>query len=102
MPQSATPSNLEFLTKKAKENLAQRLSIAITEINLVEAKEVTWANSSLGCPQEGMMYAEVLTPGYLILLQVNRQNYEYHAGKSPDVFLCENPTPPVEGMPDNT
>jgi hypothetical protein len=94
--------NLESLIAKAKEDLAQRLSISATHIKVVDAKAVTWSNSSLGCPQPGMMYAEVLTAGYLIVLNTNNHDYEYHAGKGPDVFYCENPLPPVEGMPDNT
>lgn len=104
MPIPVTPNtpNLQSLIDKAKNDLAQRLSISITQINVVDAKAVTWSNSSLGCPQPGMAYAEVLTPGYLILLNANGQNYEYHAGKGPDVLYCENPLPPVEGMPDNT
>ncbi len=96
-----TPS-LQNLIKKAKEDLAQHLSITVTQINVLDAREVTWSNSSLGCPQPGMLYAEVLTPGFLILLSANGQDYEYHAGKGSDVFYCENPLPPVEGMPDNT
>lgn len=97
----ATP-NLQSLIEKAKDDLAQRLSISITQINIMDAKEVTWSNSSLGCPQPGMLYADVLTPGYLILLSANGQDYEYHAGKSSAIFYCENPLPPVEGMPGNT
>ena len=97
----ATP-NLQSLIEKAKDDLAQRLSIAITQINIVDAKEATWSNSSLGCPQPGMLYADVLTPGYLILLSANGQDYEYHAGKGSVIFYCENPLPPVEGMPGNT
>jgi hypothetical protein len=49
-----------------------------------------------------MMYAEVLTPGYLILLEANGQEYEYHAGKNSDAFYCDNPTPPVPGMSGDT
>jgi hypothetical protein len=69
---------------------------------VIDAKDVIWPNSALGCPQSGMMYAEVLTPGYLILLHAEGQDYEYHAGKNSDPFLCENPTPPVPGMAGDT
>jgi hypothetical protein len=98
---TSTPdiSGMENLIEKAKNNLAQRLSVSISEINLVDAKAVTWPNASLGCPQEGMFYAEVLTPGYLILLSTGGMEYEYHAGRSMEVFYCENPTPPVPGLP---
>jgi len=94
--------DLQDLIEKAKENLAQRLSIPSSQIDLLEAADVVWSNASLGCPQPGMMYADVLTPGYLILLNANGQEYEYHASKSSDVFLCENPIPPVPGMPGDT
>ena len=104
MPQNnPDPSpSLQNLIEQAKEDLAQRLSTSATEITVVDARDVVWSNSSLGCPQPGMLYAEVLTPGYLILLNANRQDYEYHAGKSSDAFYYERPDPPVEGMPDNT
>jgi hypothetical protein len=102
IPSTPAAPNLQSLIEKAKDDLAQRLSISVDQINGIDVKSVIWSNSSLGCPQPGMAYAEVLTPGYLILLSANNQNYEYHAGKGSDIFLCENPLPPVDGMPDNT
>lgn len=99
---SNMPSNLQNLIEQAKADLATRLSVSITDIIVLEAKEVAWSNSSLGCPQPGMAYADVITLGYLIRLNANNQDYEYHAGKSSEVFLCENPTPPVPDMPGDT
>ena len=101
---SSTPVSpqLQNLIDKAKGDLTQRLSISENEIILVKARDVVWPDSSLGCPQPGMMYAEVLTPGYLILLEATGQKYEYHAGKSSDIFLCEKPTPPVPGISGET
>jgi len=93
---------LQNLIEQAKADLAQRLSISSTDIIVLDAKVVAWSNSSLGCPQPGMAYADVITPGYLIVLQFNHQVYEYHAGKNLEVFLCDDPSPPIEGMPDNT
>jgi len=101
-PVTPSPSSLQNLTKKAIEDLAQQLSIPETQIQLVEARDVIWTDSSLGCPQPGMAYADVLTSGYLILLNVNGQSYEYHAGKNSNVFHCSDPLPPVENMSDNT
>ncbi|MGD8402485.1 MAG: hypothetical protein PVJ21_02415 [Anaerolineales bacterium] len=99
MTQVPIPSGLQGLIDKAKEELSQRLSIELTEISLTKAEEVVWSNASLGCPQPGMVYAEVLTPGYLILLEVNNMVYEYHASRGTEVIYCENPMPPVEGTP---
>jgi hypothetical protein len=97
----STP-RLQGLVEKAKEDLAKRLSIHLTEIVVVEAAEVTWPDSSLGCPQNGMAYAEVLTQGYLIRLEYAKKQYEYHAGKGTEATYCPNPTAPVPGTPGNT
>lgn len=102
MPQSTPFPSLEILITTATEDLARRLSIPISEIVLLDAQAVTWSDSSLGCPQPGMLYTDVLTSGYLILLSVNNKNYEYHTGRGSDIFLCENPTPPVPGLPGDT
>jgi hypothetical protein len=96
----ATPE-LQGLIEKAKDDLAKRLSIRVTEITLIEATGVIWPDSSLGCPQKGRAYAQVLTPGYLILLEFMNYKYEYHAGKGPEVIYCINPTSPVPGTPGN-
>jgi len=95
------PSNLQNLIEKAREDLTQRLSIPVSQINLVEAKDVVWPDSSLGCPESGMAYAEHLTPGYLIILNAVDKDYEYHASRGTLVIYCENPTPPVPGKPDD-
>jgi hypothetical protein len=102
MPTSLpTPADtgIQNLIEKAKEDLAQRLAVSANEINLVEATSVTWPDSSLGCPQKGMVYTQVLTSGYLILLEANGNMYEYHANRNTYVIFCENPSPPVPGTP---
>jgi hypothetical protein len=103
-PTPSTPSdiNLQILIDKAKEDLTRRLSISAAQIDLVEAADVMWSDSSLGCPQKGMVYADVLTPGYLIVLSVNSEEYEYHTSKGTEMVYCENPNPPVPGMPGDT
>ena len=35
------------------------------------------------------MYAQVITPGYLITLEANGQQYEYHTNETNVVVLCE-------------
>ena len=90
---------LDHLVNLAEQDLAERLSIDISQITVIEAKHVVWSDSSQGCPQPGMMYAQVLTPGYLILLSAHNIYYEYHSGQDGEVFYCENPTPPVPGEP---
>jgi hypothetical protein len=92
-------AGLQNLIDKAIADLAQWLSIPATQIKVVEATLVVWPDSSLGCPQPGMAYAQVLTPGYLILLEADGKLYEYHANRDTYVIFCENPSPPVPGTP---
>jgi hypothetical protein len=101
-PSSPTPSasGLEGLIEKAREDLAQRLSISPDQISLVEAAGVVWPDSSMGCPQPGMQYLQVPEDGALIILQADGNMYEYHRGGRRGLFLCEkkykNPSPPPQ------
>ena len=90
-----TPANaaMQSVIEKAKEDLVQRLSISVAEINLIEITEVEWSDSSLGCPQPGMEYLQVITPGYLIRLEANETQYEYHSNKDTYVVFCEKQNP---------
>ena len=94
LPTTPSPvdAGLQSLIEQAKQDLAQRLSIPITQISLVEAKNVVWPDASLGCPQPGMAYIQVPKDGSLIVLQANGINYEYHYGGNRGLFLCEKPT----------
>ncbi len=84
----ASSTGLESLVEQAKRDLAQRLSIEITEISLIETREVVWPDASLGCPQPGMVYTQVPVNGFLIRLGVGKEMYFYHSGGSEAAFLC--------------
>jgi hypothetical protein len=73
---------------QARQDLIGRLNVASDKISLVKAEAVQWPDSSLGCPEPGMMYAQVITPGYRVVLDYAGKEYEYHAGNN-RVTLCE-------------
>ena len=73
----------------AKQDLAQKLGVKEQAIELVgPVEKVTWPDSSLGCPEPGMMYAQMLTRGYRFKLQSGGEIYEYHASEQ-SVKLCK-------------
>ena len=84
LPAAAEPS-----VKMARADLAQRVGLAPEAIKLVSAEGVEWSDASLGCPQPGMMYAQVITPGFLVMLEAGGQTYEYHTDMGRFVVLCE-------------
>ena len=64
----------------AMADLAARLSVNPAAITVTVVEPIDWPDASLGCPQPGMMYAQVVTPGYRIVLEVDGKSYEYHIG----------------------
>lgn len=81
------PPGSEDAVQLAKEDLARRLDLSSDVIDVVSVEEVEWPDTSLGCPQPGMMYAQVITPGYCVVLGAEGQIYEYHSGGR-QVVLC--------------
>ncbi len=73
--------------KLAIADLAQRLGLPESAINVRTVESVEWPDASLGCPRPGMMYAQVVTPGYRIVLEAGGKLYEYHTSQS-HVMLC--------------
>jgi hypothetical protein len=72
--------------------LAGQLAIPAKEIQVLEVEAVEWPDASLGCPQPGMMYAQVITPGYRVRLRAGEATYTLHTdGKR--AVSCTAPTP---------
>lgn len=97
MPPSST--GIQHLVEQAKEDLAQRLSISVSQISFVKATEVVWPDASLGCPQPDMLYKQVPEDGALIVLKAQRKTFEYHSGGTRGLFLCETPPTKTEKPP---
>ena len=79
--------------ERAIDDLATRQGADRSQVIVESVEDVEWRDSSLGCPQPGMMYAQVITPGFRIVLQLNGARYTYHGDLSRRVTLCENPRP---------
>jgi len=88
----STPDRLGLL---AATDLADRLDIAVEDVEIVEVEEVTWSDASLGCPQKDFQYPQVLTPGVRIALSARGSTYAYHAGSGRDPFYCVDPQTPA-------
>jgi hypothetical protein len=76
------------ITQNVIADLSAKLGIDTNQIKVIAFEEVTWRDSSLGCPQPGMAYLQVLSEGYRIVLQANGQNYDYHTNMNNQFVLC--------------
>jgi hypothetical protein len=74
-------------------DLATRLGVPASAISVDEVTSATWPNGALGCPKPGIMYSQIVTPGYRIILSTNGRIYEYHSGRGSYVVAC-TPTGP--------
>lgn len=73
----------------AQKELATRLGIPAADIRLVTAEPVDWPDTSLGCPQPGMAYAQVITPGFRLVLAAGQAIYEYHSDYAGHFATCK-------------
>ena len=67
--------------QKAKQDLANRLSINEQDIDSVSVDEKEFPDMSLGAPVEGEMSAQMISSGWEIKLNAASKNYEYRADK---------------------
>jgi len=69
----------------AKTRLAAHLSITEDSIRVVSAEAVDWSDACIGIHEPGQMCAQVITPGYTIMVDVDGQSYELHTNTSGSV-----------------
>ena len=81
---AATPQTLTGLQVEARQVLADRLSVPAAGLELVSDEPVQWGDTSLGCPQAGMFYAQVITPGHRITFRQGDDTYEVHTASGED------------------
>ena len=92
---AATPSSTggagELAQERAAELLAGELGVAVAGLKVVSTTAMTWSDVSLGCPQPDMGYAQVVTPGYLVLFR-DSEGTEYKVHTNEDgssVIVCD-------------
>ena len=67
----------------AAEFLARELGVAIADLEVVSVTAMIWSDASLGCPQPSMMYAQLITPGYLVVVQGSGETeYKVHTNEN--------------------
>jgi hypothetical protein len=84
------------LVNTAQMQLALHLKASPAALSLQSANAKQWPDGALGCPQEGLAYPQVVTPGFLLIFTDAAQSVQYpvHTGPSAaQMLLC------VSGQP---
>jgi hypothetical protein len=93
----ASPEATELagdLAARARLAVATWLSVSADAIRLVSSEAVDWPDAGLGCPQPGLAYAQVVTPGFRFTLEVGGQTYAVHTDLAGRAVPCT-----AEGAP---
>jgi len=86
------------LAALAINTLAAHLSVEPGEVTLQSLSPVDWPDASLGCPQPGMSYPQVITAGHSALLQHQGKMYKVHMAGT-RAFVCVNKNLDASKMP---
>ncbi len=94
---TALPAGSEGAVAAVKADLAARQTINGEAIKVANIERVEWSDASLGCPAPDQAYAQVVTPGFRVLLQVHDEVYEYHTDEAGEFVLCQGGRPATSG-----
>lgn len=86
LPERARPA-----FEKAKALVAEKSGLSQEQVELKAWESVTWPDSSLGCPEPGKVYLQVLTPGYRFVFQAGSTTYEVHTDeRGRSAVMCKS------------
>ncbi len=88
----ASESTSSMAAELAANIYAKQNNVLLDRLQVDSVKPVQWPDSSLGCPQSGMKYMQVVTPGFLVTLLdlSNRTNHSVHVGAG-KAIVCDKP-----------
>lgn len=81
------PDEIEFVLANLSQSL--REDISLDDLTTYEWQRQEFADTSLGCPQPGQAYTQVMTPGYRFLIEYDGTRYDYRVSEGGNqVILC--------------
>lgn len=87
--EAAIPRGAEEAVDLCKRDLTHTEGIARETIVVLSVETKRWPDASLGCPKPDMVYAQVITPGFLVVLEARGLTFEYHTDAGRFVLLCQ-------------
>lgn len=87
-PVNGIPAAARSLATEALRQAAERQGVDSSQVSIARSEERQWPDASLGCPQPGTLYAQVVTPGYLLVVATPSGQLEYHTDTRGKVVFC--------------
>jgi hypothetical protein len=83
--QATLPSGSENLVNLCISDVTARMAVPEKDVKVISVFSTEFRDTSLGCPQPGRGYADVITPGYIIKLDAAGMTCEYHTDKASSI-----------------
>lgn len=95
----STGDSVRFLpaaTLNARQVLAQQLHLTLEDVAILSFERVEWPDACLGVEVEDRLCAQVVTPGYRVMLRAQERRYEFYTDETGGtVLLVEAPEPHI-------
>ena len=95
-PESQYPDAVDA----ARQQLASDLGVEADAITVASFEAREWPDACLGLPKEGQMCAEVITPGYLVILNAEGQSHRARTNEDGSVIIFEDKGGEQSGLPE--
>jgi hypothetical protein len=76
------PAGSQAAVDASVSELARLATVDAGDIAVISVEATDWPDPSLGCPKAGLMYPQMITPGYRIILDAQGTTYEFHTDAS--------------------
>lgn len=77
------------------QQVASATGTDLRDLEIDEARAVTWPDGSLGCPEPDQMYTQALVDGYWVVIIAGGETYDFRVGANGQFKFC----PPGRGVP---
>lgn len=88
----------ESVAALAVETLAAELDVPMDAITVDTVRAVEWNDASIGCPQPGRAYADVITPGHKVTLRVDGNLHFVHEANGRAIVCKRDGKKAVRGV----
>lgn len=69
---------------------AEQTGVDPGSVEVISITEETFDDASLGCPEPGQAYAQVITPGHIVTVEAGDEELEYRVGTGTETWkLCD-------------
>ena len=89
---SSTPNEAAALPVEVLQSIidliASETGEPVQTVTITSVEPVNWPDTFLGCPVEGSFAAQVITPGYRVMVEYEGKSYEVHTDMQGHAVTC--------------